>query len=273
MYMPSDPVEVNNSGVAYFDNNVGIITSVTSTNSPSNDLLRTCDEVLQGAMSAPTKVDRYSNGREWIKQTLTPNFGLSLAEACQACGIDHFNYRNKYHLPTAWEATLRTNGVDTTVKEAGKAVGYKFLDPVPDAHSTMYVKDPRTGYGPEPVVPSTPPDSNESYYNDHNRQTYLFMKYPLHGNKLEFWDAPSIPSPKLEYRPGEYQQFFTELVGVDSNGKIIKTFRNIQNAAFFWSSNQVNDGAGGHLHMHIESDEGYRVRNSVNASSERAAAA
>lgn len=178
--------------------------------------------------------------------------GISLTEAAQIFGVDHFNWVQFITgVPQDWQVeTFSTVGVVPLTTP--------FFDP-PINSKTILITDIDSGYQNPGNTPGTAPlkglpiiavpygaafgDSEEPYYNETPIDfttpeiSSVFDTRVTKFNSIEFFDAPRMESSF--YEPGEFISFETELVGVRSDGSIKPT-----GLGFTWKSNTTTAGTG-----------------------------
>ncbi|MBK7954694.1 MAG: hypothetical protein IPK02_12475 [Candidatus Accumulibacter sp.] len=142
-----------------------------------------------------------------------PTGQASLSEAAALLGFDHFN----------WLQLVNTPHPPTDIH--GVQLSNVFYDPPPGGYPTPPIWADNFVYYWNEAIPSPVPANYRS-------GTYVGDNSTI--DTLSFEDLPS-----LQYRPGEYTQFTTHLVGVKSGNKysVLSTFS--------WKSNYYKgDGSG-----------------------------
>jgi hypothetical protein len=203
---------------------VGAVTVKTSgpaiyaTYAPTGDPVLTYNPVPLGDSGTPTNPP--------------PIPPVTLATAAGALGVDHFN----------WEQQIiaKPSYLQFSLSPGGLALPTPILDPVQNYPSntifvtntilnlTVSIQINRTFFGD--ILPSYWNEPITSLPNTTDGQQVVT------ANTLLFEDLPAIPVNW--FKPGDYLEFETSLVGVVAKGNIIKTWTG-DGTNIFWKTNSV----------------------------------
>ncbi|MCY2952998.1 MAG: hypothetical protein NTU53_13635 [Planctomycetota bacterium] len=170
-----------------------------------------------------------------IELIFTPNFGLTLNDAAEIVGVDHFNWLSFItSIPSTWiyrvydstGSLLRSVEVPITDPVVGVGLEYRiYLGPD---------KEERT------LIKQYPPDNAPFYWNEGGPDyEAAASQYP---NSLPFDDQP-YRHPTY-YGPGDFMGFTTLLAGVQNDGMHYVTWPDALKTNFTWKTNYTGDTGG-----------------------------
>jgi hypothetical protein len=177
---------------------------------------------------------------------------LTLAQAAQTCGVDHFNWLQVIKDPPSWVREIGPAKL-TSTSQLKLLTGPAYDPIVPlGTLNTYYVIVPGFYSGPVPItLDSTVPDPYPPYLNEipaEWQQQFDPINPDMAGGELDaftfvFKDRPEMPLDKGSNPYGSDKTwFYTKLVGMDSNHDIVPTaLCGISRTTIVWSDNAVYD--------------------------------
>jgi hypothetical protein len=196
--------------------------------------LLSVDQILSGSVTVTT------NGPD-ISATFRPNNSLSLAEAASEIGfdlglpsgeLDHFN----------WVQTIiaKPSYLQYSILPGNTPTPQAILDPILNSSLNSYLVT-NTNLGKSMTVTYDPTwfgDGQVPYWNEPigSLPTLPDGVNVTTVDALNFEDSPYLPPGWLN--PGDFKGYETQLVGVNSTGKLVRTFAGY-GTTFFWDTDTI----------------------------------
>jgi len=186
----------------------------------------TVEQVLKSLSLTPTigqvhDKTGHTTLRKFITFDLTSSFHLPIGDLAHLAGFDHFNFLSQIvEVPDSWEI----KDGDTVMKAAGSGSGLLAIGDPPPAGVVRTITNTASGIGGH--LHDYPRDTNASYLDDAS----VASSVQMNAETLQFYDTPSLKkgmfAPSIDPLTGryeEYEQFYTQLVGVDASGEHHRT--------------------------------------------------
>ena len=246
---PNEPTSARGISGTYgfFDSGVHTVSGTTyggqggfSLNYQLTPANATQTAVLNGAINPPAVRQHSGNLLYYVIAGFIPQGeGMTLKQAANILGVDHFNYVNTIiGAPTAWQWYENTYVI---IQSGDPIPSSGLVDPLPQVATgaSRSITDPRSGVSESFDFTSDSFDGTPHFNNTvsplYYNETYVTRADIVNGNELDFRDSPQM-APGM-FQPGDAPlQFMTQLVGEDKNGKIIAYF----GSPFYWSSDQTS---------------------------------
>ena len=161
---------------------------------------------------------------------------MSLSEAAETCGVDHFNWiQHIIKVPVHWQVFVVTRyGLFPPPEGVPREyVTVPLIDPPADPDSCYAVESPDVPEAAQ-IIGLSVPDSKLFYWNEPPEDNAELAIHTEDDEALLFVDEPQLPHHDF-FRAGEYWEFKTELAGVKADGTYLAW--TCLGTAFTWASN------------------------------------
>jgi hypothetical protein len=195
----------------------------------------TCNQIEQNLHDQLQQAGHVGAIGGLIDAFVTAPFGLTMQQAASVCGFNNFDWVSAVQsVPSTLVLILENKALANNPPAQCLTLGINCPLPI-----TGWNDPPQGGYAPddEDCVNTSSP-----YYLDPNNnqvcEEFDLISNNGYPNGLVFFDAPYVACPTLLcFNPGQYIDFFTQLVGVlpDSNGNPSQLYDTI--GTFSWIDN------------------------------------